>query len=245
MKFYRPIELPAELCWPNDHLVRAKSEANGESYANIGNFDRMRLGLARRTEMSLFDMEKLKADRVTVDRGPFGGAGLFVGPDEVFYSIHINRATLPDPTIPASQIYHHWISEICWALQEMGVDCRVDDRGSQVNDGVCLSRSGRSEIIDPQGRKLVGSVFKDFGLVVSIHGIVLVTDTWLKIYDYMKVPPPVAKGFSLSHLLGAEGLTGRVADRLCDLVGCPVEEKAFSPVDWDMMRVMEPRFRLV
>lgn len=243
MKTYQVHHLPAELCWPSDYLLRSRAASEHQHYAQIGTVDRERLGLGKRTDLTMFNLDKLKRDQVFVDRRPFGGAGTYCGSGDVIYSFHINRLCLADPDMPVGDVFQEWNEIVREAICEVGVDATIrNEPGQNIRDGVCVNLVGRSEIVDGTGNKLVGSVFKDDGLIISIHGLVMVTDTWLKIYDYLKVPTQRARAVSLEQLVSRDDLTDVVVEALCyNVASIGVK---YCDKDYEAMRMLQNQFIL-
>ncbi len=243
MRLYRVKDFPAELCWPSDYLLRARAAVMHETVMQIGNVDRDRIGLGRRTDLNLFDVEKMQADGVHFDRRPFGGAATYVGPQDVIYSFHVSRVGLGDADTPGGVLFRQFMFAIVGAIKVFGIQARVaDSRRPSRNDGICVSLEGGDEIVDSEGRKLAGSVYKDDGAVVSIHGVIMVSDAWRQIYKYLKVESPIAAAASLNELNPAIN-TDDLIQRLCDDLAGPIDYAPHRRLDWQAMNRLEPNFR--
>ncbi len=246
MKLYREPSFPVELAIPLDHILQAKATCDADTYVFVGNPNGYRLGLGQRTRAYVFDLPKLWQDGIYVEKRPYAGSGFLCGPDDVYFSVHINRASLDDPQEPVESIFHWWHNRLRFALEELGIMTYLHAKEEkQASKGVCMNLSGQKEIVDKDGHKLVAGVYKDDGLVVSMSGVVLVSPAWLRVYDYLTHPPPKKMvGRCLQdYFLPNEPLTERVIDLLCGTLDNP-ESMRLSDDEWAMLRHLVKKFKV-
>ncbi len=241
MKLYAAYDFPVEYSVPCDYLLRAKAVCLGEHVAQVCNLSRDKISLVKHTSAEIFDKGKIKRDNLYVDRSPFGGAAMYCGSGDVTYSFHINRDALINALQPAGEIYRGYTNLVCASIANLGIEVRVrDEPVHNRKTGVCLNLEGRSEIVDKDGRKLAGSIYKDDGLIVSIHGIILVTEAWKKIYDYIKNIPPRASATSLGLRIpgvATSDVMGSLVQQLED-----VESVSYTGLDYRAMHLLAPTF---
>lgn len=241
MKIYYTRDLPAEYSVPCDYLLQAKAACEGEHIMQVCNLEKDKISFGKSTRSDLFDSSKIKESGIHVDRSRFGGAAMYCGSEDITYSFHINRLALDNPGEHAGKIYLHYTARIAHAIARLGVEgIAIRTEGKGKKDGVCLSLEGRSEVINGEGQKLVGSVYKDDGLVISIQGLILISDAWVKIYDYIRGFPTKANAISLRTLVpGVQSV---------DLIGLlcgefpKAEFASYTDKDMDTMKLLAPTF---
>ncbi len=241
MKLYRTKDLPTKMSVSCDYLLRARAASIGDHVVHVFNLQNDKLSFARGTPIHLFNAEAIKDAGLYADRHDLGGAGFYCGKEDVVCNFHINREVLEDPEKPALQIFRERADMVCRVLNKLGVSVSVKtDRGRNIRDGVCINLEGRSEIVTEDGTKLAGGVYRDDGLIFTAYEIILVSDAWTKIYDYMKDAPPKAKATSLQHLVPGV-TTDNVINLLCEQMG-DYEEADFTFMDFKSMERLSPRF---
>ena len=241
MKLYVAPDFPAELSVPCDYLLRAKAVCAADHVAQISNLARDKISLVKHTSGEMLDGEKIRQAGLHVDRCHFGGAAMYCGTEDVTFSFHVNREALRNPDEPAGEIYARHVEAVRRALAQTGANVSVrSDPTKNRKTGVCISLEGRSEIISADGSKLSGSIYQDDGLIVTIHGIILVSDAWAKIYDYMRVPPPMARAVSLRSLV--PGVSTKVVISLLRSQLGDVERATYTEQDIRTMRRLVPQF---
>ncbi len=242
MKIYQVKDFPPEFCAPCDYLLRAKAVCMREHFFQVSNLERDRISLGRHARSDMFDSEKLKESEVYVDRYSFSGAGMYYGTEDVIYSFHINRCLLGTPEDDAFSIYYFYMSLVQEAISDLGINTEIKtETKRRKNSGVCLDLDGRGEIVTKDGKKLVASVYHDDGLIVSIHGSILVSDSWAKIYDFLKSHAPrVTRAYSLKQLV-SELNTSVVMSSLLSKVGA-VDLTDYTPEDKRAMTILSRQF---
>jgi len=237
------IDFPVSYSVPCDYLLRAKSVCMGDHVAQVCNLSRDKISLAKHTSGEMFDKDKIKESNIYVDRCHFGGSAMYCGSGDVTYSFHINRDALSNSTTPAGEVYREYTELVCKAISNLGIEVSIRDEPTRNRkNGVCVSLEGRSEIVDRDGRKLVGSIYKDDGLIITIHGIILVTNAWSKIYDYVKNLPPVANAIALRSRIPGVSYTDVISSFIEQLPEYNRQDRDYSPRDWRAMQLLAPQF---
>ena len=241
MKLYHKRDFPPEYCASCDHLLRAKAACNNEHVGQIATLSAERISLARHARAEMFDREKLRADNVYVDRPKFAGSGMYYGTEDVLFSFHLNRTILGNPNEESQKIYARYSDMVCRALRQYGILVYVKSQhGRKKNTGVCLNLEGRSEMIGENGEKLVAGVYQDNNLVFSMHGVILVSDTWKKIYDYVRERPKMATAGSLRNIVPEADPTDIIASLIAEIDD--VELTHYTDSDYHAMRRLAPQF---
>ncbi len=247
MKMFRQPGFPVSLAIPLDHIIHARATFDADAIGFIGNPDGYRLGIGRRTTPNTFDMDKLRREGVYVERRPYGGSGFFCGPKDVYFSFHVNRVSLPEPNISVNEVFDQYVNKLLDVILGLGIQAHIQgsSRSKNRNDGICMNLSGRSEIVDQYGNKLVAGVFKDDGLVISMSGVFLVSDDWRKIYTYLRQPPPnQISGSSLEQHVEDDALTNRVIQSVCSHFDVS-EYLKLTPKDYEVLEQLVANFRVV
>ncbi len=241
MRLYRTKDFPTELSVARDYLSRAIAASVGDHVVHVFNLEQDKISFARNTPMHLFSGDAIRKSNLYVDRHSLGGAAFYCGTEDAVCCFHINREALIDPNIPATEIFRSCADIIRDTIASFGIGAFVrSDREHNVRDGVCINLEGRSEVVTEDNVKLAGGVYRDDGLIVTAYEVILVSDAWTKIYDYMDVKPSKAKATSLQSLI--PGITtDEVIDAICEQIG-DYQEANFSPMDLRSMRRLAPKF---
>lgn len=244
MRIYHKREFPPEFCAPNDFILRSKSASSTEHIAQISTLSSDRISLARHARTEMFDREKLSKDNVWVDQPKFAGSGMYYSTEEVLYSFHLNRQLLRNPQEDAAKVYDRTSEMICRALRRYGILVYVkSQKGRKRNTGVCLNLEGRSEMIGENGEKLAVGVYQDNGLIISIHGVILVTDAWKKIYEYLKERPKMASAGSLRDIVPDADPTDVIKAVIEEVGNADSAELVdYTDLDYHGMRYLVPQF---
>ena len=241
MRLYRTRDFPTQLSVPCDYILRARAASVGDHMVHIFNLDADKISFARATPTHLFDDQKIRDSGVYADRHNLGGAGFYCGKQDVVCSFHLNRERLGNPKISALELFRTCAGKVCRAINSLGLSVSVKKEiGQNVRDGVCVNLEGRSEIVTSEGTKLAGGVFRDDGLIFTAYEIILVSDAWASIYEYIKETPPKGNVTSLQSL--KPGITtGLVADLVTRELG-EHETGVFSANDFRSMERLAPQF---
>ncbi len=171
-------------------IVLENSVVQQDALLHIGSITDYVLTLGKRSLFKFYNFDKLRADNIYVHQRPYGGSGTLYGPNDAVLSLYVNKASFSAGfDVDAVCAYILFTNAICSALNDMGLVCRIDDTEKlRKEDGVCAHLHGRSEILSKDGTKLVASVFREDDLGFYMRALILVSDDWAKIYDYLVAP---------------------------------------------------------
>ena len=174
-------------------IVLENSVLQQDALLHIGNCTDYVLTLGKRRALrKFFDLEKLQADNIYTHHRPYGGSGTIYGPKDVVFSLYVNKASFIDEyNVNAADAYNYFVHALHRAILKFKIDCHIDDdEFRSEDDGVCVHLQGRSEIITPSGSKMAVSVFREDELGFYMRGMLLVSDDWTKVYQYLISPIP-------------------------------------------------------
>lgn len=244
MKLYICPDFDARLTIGLDHLLHAKATCEAETFGFIGNPDRLRMGMGTGLNISTFDMDKLKGHGVHVDRRPYHGSGFVSGPRDVTFSIHQNHLAMTKRDGGPDKVFCAWQDYVCRALNELDANVQVKRYKGPARDQACVNLTGKSEIVDSEGHKVVASIYRDDGMVFSMGGTVLIGTDWARIYDYMNQPMARLNGYCLADSIPQPHLTDAVIVRLSSVLP-DVEPVRFTPEDYRIAAHMAERFKVL
>ena len=240
MKLYLARDFPAELSRPCDYLLLAKAVTENRHIAHVANLANDRLRLTGRSRLDMFDEEKLRQSNVYTYRCSHYGAAHYCGTEDVTYSFHINRRQLSNPYEPVDALHRRFTIKVADSIAKLGVTTRLKKGGRSTKDGICLNLESQSEITTEHGLKLGASICTDDGLIFRMHGVILVTDAWTRVYDFMKLKPSRARATSL-RAIDPRITTTAVIDQLCQDINGGVTTP-YSTVDMKTMEFLVPAF---
>lgn len=202
-------------------VVLAHTIMQRDALLHIGNPDGYILGLGKRGERKFYNWDKLRTDGIYVNRRNYGGSGAMLGPKDIIYSLHVNKACFTDGfDVDSASAYSFFNGAVLDTIVTFLGEAMFDTEDVRHReDGVCIHLTGRSEIITPEGSKMAVSVYREDEVGFYMNGAILVSDAWAAIYDYLEAPIEGhrIKRDSLEMRTNIlSNLTGRVRTELID-----------------------------
>lgn len=232
-------------------LMLERDVHNHDAIMHIATITDYIMTLGVRSKLKFYDLDKLKADKIFVHRRPYGGSGTICGPLDVAMSLYINKRSFKAGyQVDSKAAYKVFVYAIAAALQDLGVECHVDESEIlRAEDGVCVHLHGRSEIITPTGSKMVVSVYKEDEIGFYMRAMFLVTSDWAMIYDYLTMPvKPMHEIDSIEMRLGRHDVTRDVMDEVTNKISAFFLELDRQDLQPEMMAAVhgiKERFRVI
>ena len=233
-------------------LVLENAVMQQDALLHIGWITGYVLTLGRRGLMKFYDLDKLNADGIYVHRRPYGGSGTLYGPNDVVFSLYINKASFIDGFDVSAQHAHRFFNwHVCSALNALGLTCHVDERDVSVTeDGVCMHTHGRTEVVNEDNQKMAASVFREDELGFYMRCLLLVSDDWTKVYNYLQSPIPQDRIHpdSIERRLGHDYARQEVALEVTRQIALAFNTERFvdlTPEQKEYIRGLRGKYRVV
>jgi len=185
---------PAEEIMPWSEVF-ANSTLSYDAVFLMCNADREWLNLGSQANPDMYDFDKLQRENVFVGKRSFTGTANLFGTKDINYYLHINKMSFINECEVTDAFAYRWMQRLVLdVFKSLNIPAELSNTNNQSKTAVCMTNDAFQELLNEDGEKIHVSAKNSSLIRWSYAGNIFQDNAWEKIYDYIKMPVPMANG---------------------------------------------------